>query len=49
MKELYPKKVEHPKKYIFIKELTFIYSSLINKMNKMSFIEIIKPKESDNS
>jgi len=49
IKELYPKKVEHPKKYIFIKELTFIYSSLINKMNKMSFIEIIKPKESDNS
>lgn len=38
---LYPIKQERKKKYTFIKELLLIYSSLINKMNNMSSIEII--------
>jgi hypothetical protein len=38
---LYPIKQERKKKYTFVKELIVIYSSLINKMNKMRLIEII--------
>lgn len=38
---LYPIKQERRKKYTFVKELIVIYSSLINKMNKMRLIEII--------
>ena len=40
IKSLYPIKYERSKKYTFLKELTIIYYSLINKMNKMRFIEI---------
>ena len=43
IKELYPMKYETPKKLSYVNELSFIYSSLINKMNRMRFIEIIKP------
>jgi hypothetical protein len=43
IKELYPVRQERAKKYSFVKELNFIYRSLIIKMNKMKFIEIIKP------
>jgi hypothetical protein len=43
IKELYPIKKEHSKTFNFVKELIFIYNSLINKMNGMKFIEIIKP------
>lgn len=43
IKELYPIKQERPKKYSFVNELNYIYRSLIFKMNKMKFIEIIKP------
>ena len=41
IKILYPVKNERKKKYTYIKELSIIYYSLINKMNKMRFIEII--------
>ena len=41
VKELYPVKNEHPKPIYFYNTLSSIYSSLINKMNKMKFIEII--------
>ena len=43
IKELYPIKKEHKKNLPFLNELTVIYKSLINKMNRMRFIEIIKP------
>jgi hypothetical protein len=43
IKELYPVRQEHKKKYSFVNELNFIYKSLTNKMNRMRFIEIIKP------
>ena len=43
IKELYPVRQERAKKYSFVKELNFIYRTLILKMNKMKFIEIIKP------
>ena len=43
VKELYPVKMERPKRFSYVNELNFIYNSLINKMNKMRFIEIIKP------
>lgn len=46
--ELYPLKQERNKKYTFVKELSFIYSKLLNKMNKMRFIEIIHPISDDN-
>jgi len=45
IKELYPRRFENPKTFIFVKELNYIYNSLIRKMNKMRFIEIIKPIE----
>lgn len=45
IKELYPNKQERAKKFSFVKELNFIYSSLINKMYMQRFIEIIKPIE----
>jgi len=41
IQELQPKKFEHPKKMYFKNSLTRIYASLINKMNKNRFIEII--------
>lgn len=41
VKELYPIKQERRKKMINLKELLLIYSSLINKMNSLKFIEII--------
>jgi hypothetical protein len=43
IKELYPVKQEHKKKIVFVNELNFIYKSLINKMNRMRFIELINP------
>jgi hypothetical protein len=43
IKEFYPVKQERLKRLSFVNELSFIYSSLINKMNKKRFIEIIKP------
>jgi hypothetical protein len=39
---LYPIRQEKPKRLHFMKELTFIYNSLINKMNSMRFMEIIR-------
>jgi hypothetical protein len=47
IKELYPVKQERPKKFDFVKELTFIYSSLINKMNSLRFIELVRPIEEE--
>jgi len=47
IKDLYPVKQERPKTFSFVKELSFIYNSLINKMNGMNFIEIIKPIENN--
>lgn len=41
IKELYPIRSERPKKFTFVKELSVIYGSLMRKMNKMRFIEII--------
>lgn len=43
IKELYPIRNERQKIFTFVKELSIIYSSLINKMNKMKFIEVINP------
>jgi hypothetical protein len=43
IKDLYPIKQERQKSFTFVKELNYIYNSLINKMNKMKFIEIILP------
>ena len=43
IKDFYPIRQERAKKYQFINELNFIYRSLIMKMNRMKFIEIIKP------
>ena len=48
IKELYPIRQERAKKYSFVKELNYIYRSLILKMNKMKFIEIIKPLKDSN-
>jgi hypothetical protein len=48
IKKLYPVRQERAKKYSFVKELNFIYRSLIFKMNKMNFIEIIKPLKESN-
>lgn len=44
-KELYPTKQERRKKYDYLNDLYQIYASLIIKMNKMKFIEIINPLE----
>jgi len=41
IKNLYPSKNERKKKYTYVKELTVIYYSLIKKMNRNRFIEII--------
>jgi hypothetical protein len=41
IKQLYPSRVERPKKIIFAKELLVIYQNLIVKMKKMPFIKII--------
>ena len=41
VKKLYPIKIERKKTYTYVKELTLIYYSLINKMRYMRFIEII--------
>ena len=43
IKELYPIRQEHKKKFSFVNELNFIYNSLINKMNRTKFIELVKP------
>jgi hypothetical protein len=43
IKELYPQKSERAKTFSYVKELNYIYNSLINKMNKMQFIEVIRP------
>ncbi len=43
VKELYPIKKERPKRMSFVNELSNIYGSLIYKMNKSRFIEIIEP------
>lgn len=45
IKELYPIKSERPKTYSYVKQLSCIYTSLIKKMGKMKFIEIISPLE----
>ena len=47
IKDLYPVKQERPKTFSLVKELSFIYNSLINKMNGMNFVEIIKPIENN--
>jgi len=47
VKELYPIKLEHFRKYNYIKELGLIYNSLINKMNNMTFIKIINRIENE--
>ena len=49
IKELYPIRQERAKKYSFVKELNYIYRCLILKMNKMKFIEIIKPLKDSNN
>jgi hypothetical protein len=41
IKSLYPLKNERKKRYTYLKELTEIYYSLINKMCRMKFLEII--------
>ena len=41
IKTLYPVKNERIKKYMYLKELTLIYKSLIIKMEKMPFISIV--------
>lgn len=45
IKNLYPIKVERRKYYSNVKELSIIYSSLINKMNSLPFISFIYPKK----
>lgn len=45
IKELYPIKQERQKTFTYIKELSYIYRSLIKKMNMMRFIEVIKSSE----
>ena len=47
IKSLYPKNQERPKKFTYVKELSIIYYSLMIKMNKMRFIEIINPINSE--
>jgi hypothetical protein len=49
IKELYPQKQEKSKSFTYVNELNYIYSSLINKMNKMPFIEIIRPPLIENN
>jgi hypothetical protein len=44
---LYPDKRERTKTFSFIKELSDIYQQLMKKMNRMKFIEIIKPLSND--
>jgi len=41
IKSLYPFKNERKKRYTYVKELATIYYSLINKMSRMRFLEII--------
>ena len=48
VKSLYPVRQEKPRRLQFVRELTYIYSSLINKMNSMRFIELIRPTETKN-
>jgi hypothetical protein len=43
IKELYPIKNERSKTFSYVKELSIIYNSLINKMNSMAYIKIIPP------
>jgi len=44
---LYPVKNERQKHMRNVVDLSIIYNSLIRKMNKMNFIEIIKPKQKE--
>jgi hypothetical protein len=46
---LHPIKKERQKKISFINELSIIYKSLMIKMNKQAFIEIIRPIMDDKS
>lgn len=48
IKSLYPIKYEKAKKITYLKQLLLIYSNLINKMNNMPFIKIVKPINDDN-
>ena len=41
IKELYPRKYERPKKIFFEHNLRVIYNNLMQKMNRMKFIEVI--------
>jgi len=43
IKELYPMKVERKKKLQFVANLNAIYLSLIYKMSKKPFIELVRP------
>jgi hypothetical protein len=43
IKSLYPKKQERSKSFTYVKELFIIYYSLMTKMNRMKFIEMITP------
>jgi hypothetical protein len=40
---LYPRKIERPKVYNYVKELSVIYRSLIYKMNARPFVQVIAP------
>ena len=43
IKQLYPIKQERKKAFTNTKELSYIYNSLINKMSRMGFIDLISP------
>jgi hypothetical protein len=43
IKKLYPIKQERKKTFTNTKELSYIYNSLINKMRRMGFIDLISP------
>jgi len=49
IKSLYPIKSERKKKYTYIHELSIIYYHLMQKMNKMRFIEIIPINNNNNN
>ena len=42
IKYLYPTRIENKKKQVYVNELTSIYKNLINKMNHMAFIKLIR-------
>jgi hypothetical protein len=41
IKELYPRKYETPRKIYFENKLNIIYNNLLQKMNRMGFIEVV--------